>query len=78
MALISLKINMVNANSTKTMQFEPQTMVFDVCRMVREKNPEANKLHGQRKYYRPFMQFNTVADRAWALVSIEWCARKIL
>ena len=46
---ISLKINIVAANSTKTMQFDPTGLVYDVCRCIREKNPEAAALLGQRK-----------------------------
>ena len=40
MALLSLKVNIVASNSTKTIQFDPTTIVYDVCRIIREKNAE--------------------------------------
>ena len=45
MVALSLKINI--GNVVKTMQFEPSTMVYDACRMIRERVPEAQM--GQRK-----------------------------
>jgi len=46
MVALSLKIGV--GNVVKTMQFEPSTMVYDACRMIRERVPEAQL--GQRKY----------------------------
>uniref|UniRef100_A0A8B9N6V8 Talin N-terminal F0 domain-containing protein n=1 Tax=Accipiter nisus TaxID=211598 RepID=A0A8B9N6V8_9AVES len=46
MVALSLKISI--GNVVKTMQFEPSTMVYDACRMIRERVPEAQM--GQRKY----------------------------
>lgn len=48
MATISLRISIVEKNVTKTMQFDPNTSVYDTCRLIREKITEANL--GQRKY----------------------------
>ncbi|NXV04515.1 TLN1 protein, partial [Cettia cetti] len=39
MVAVSLKISI--GNVVKTMQFEPSTMVYDACRMIRERVPEA-------------------------------------
>uniref|UniRef100_UPI003704D4D1 Integrin beta-6,Talin-1 n=1 Tax=Mus musculus TaxID=10090 RepID=UPI003704D4D1 len=39
MVALSLKISI--GNVVKTMQFEPSTMVYDACRMIRERIPEA-------------------------------------
>ncbi|XP_039224923.1 talin-1 isoform X5 [Crotalus tigris] len=39
MVALSLKISIGNA--VKTMQFEPSTMVYDACRIIRERVPEA-------------------------------------
>lgn len=39
MVALSLKISI--GNVVKTMQFEPSTMVYDACRIIRERIPEA-------------------------------------
>ncbi|XP_071826675.1 talin-1-like isoform X5 [Apostichopus japonicus] len=65
MALLSLKINIVSANSTKTMQFEPATMVFDVCRMIREKIPEASLMQGQATEYGLFLHDEDPKKGVW-------------
>lgn len=39
MVALSLKISI--GNVVKTMQFEPSTMVYDACQMIRERVPEA-------------------------------------
>ena len=39
MVALSLRISI--GNVVKTMQFEPSTMVYDACRMIRERIPEA-------------------------------------
>ncbi|MGH0186242.1 UNVERIFIED_CONTAM: hypothetical protein FKN15_020713 [Acipenser sinensis] len=44
MVALSLKIGV--GNVVKTMQFEPSTMVYDACRIIRERVPEAQT--GQR------------------------------
>ncbi|XP_063279628.1 talin-1 isoform X2 [Prinia subflava] len=43
MVALSLKISI--GNVVKTMQFEPSTMVYDACRMIRERVPEAQTGH---------------------------------
>ena len=48
MATLSLKVNVAGGSVTKTMQFDPSTIVFDACRVIREKTPEANQ--GNREY----------------------------
>lgn len=46
MVALSLKIGV--GNVVKTMQFEPSTMVYDACRIIRERVTEAQL--GQRKF----------------------------
>lgn len=46
MVALSLKISV--GNVVKTMQFEPSTMVYDACRVIRERVPEAQL--GQREF----------------------------
>lgn len=41
MATLSLKISVVGSNVVKTMQFDPATIVFDACHIIREKISEA-------------------------------------
>lgn len=45
---LSLKINIVDGNVTKTIVFNPTTTVYDACKIIREKCTEADL--GQRKY----------------------------
>lgn len=45
MVALSLKIGV--GNVVKTMQFEPSTVVYDACRIIRERVPEAQL--GQRE-----------------------------
>lgn len=47
MATLSLKITLEGGTVTKTIQFDPQTTVFDACKIIRDKFAEA--VHGQRK-----------------------------
>lgn len=49
MVALSLKISI--GNVVKTMQFEPSTMVYDACRIIRERIPEA--LAGPREFEYP-------------------------
>ncbi|XP_071788038.1 talin-1-like isoform X4 [Asterias amurensis] len=62
---ISLKINIVAANSTKTMQFDPTGLVYDVCRCIREKNPEAAALLGQPNEYGLFLSDEDPKKGVW-------------
>nr|DBA31555.1 TPA: hypothetical protein GDO54_007382 [Pyxicephalus adspersus] len=41
MVALSLKICVRHCNVVKTMQFEPSTAVYDACRIIRERVPEA-------------------------------------
>lgn len=49
MASVSLKISIVEKDVVKTMQFDPNTSVFDACRIIRDKILEATNL-GQRNF----------------------------
>ncbi|KAK3096284.1 hypothetical protein FSP39_025308 [Pinctada imbricata] len=42
MATLSLKISVVGNNVVKTMQFEPSTLVYDACRIIRDRIVETN------------------------------------
>ncbi|KZS21620.1 Talin-2 [Daphnia magna] len=53
MASISLKISIVEKDVVKTMQFDPNTAVYDACRVIRDKITEANL--GQPKDYGLFL-----------------------
>lgn len=37
---LSLKVSIVEKNIVKTLQFEPSTIVYDACRIIREKISE--------------------------------------
>lgn len=47
MSTLSLKISLEGGRVTKTIQFDPQTTIFDACKIIRDKFAEA--VHGQRK-----------------------------
>ncbi|KAH0619805.1 hypothetical protein JD844_014075 [Phrynosoma platyrhinos] len=46
MVALSLKICVRQCNVVKTMQFEPSTAVYDACRVIRERVPEAQMGQG--------------------------------
>ena len=46
MVALSLKICVRQCNVVKTMQFEPSTPVYDACRIIRERVPEAQTGQG--------------------------------
>ena len=48
-AQLSLRISLEGGRVTKTIQFDPNTSVFDACRIIRDKFAEA--VQGQGKYY---------------------------
>ncbi|KAK4327375.1 hypothetical protein Pmani_002156 [Petrolisthes manimaculis] len=50
---LALKIHIIEQNVRKMMQFDSSTMVFDACRIIREKITEANL--GQAKDYGLFL-----------------------
>ncbi|XP_054280659.1 talin-2 isoform X2 [Macrosteles quadrilineatus] len=63
MATLSLRISIVEKNVTKTMQFDPNTSVYDACRVIREKITEANL--GQPKDYGLFLADEDVKKGVW-------------
>lgn len=65
MVALSLKISI--GNVVKTMQFEPSTMVYDACRIIRERIPEA--LAGPRESDYP----RGWGGRPWALLVPRLC-----
>ncbi|XP_071498741.1 talin-1-like [Diadema antillarum] len=65
MALLSLKVHIVQANSTKTIQFDPTTIVYDVCRIIREKNAEANSVPGNPNEYGLFLADEDPKKGVW-------------
>lgn len=48
MSTLSLRIQLEGGRVTKTIQFHPNTTVFDACKIIRDKFAEA--VQGQRKY----------------------------
>lgn len=50
MVALSLKICVRQCNVVKTMQFEPSTAVYDACRVIRERVPEAQMGQGEFLY----------------------------
>uniref|UniRef100_A0A8C5FXN4 Talin 1 n=1 Tax=Gadus morhua TaxID=8049 RepID=A0A8C5FXN4_GADMO len=61
MVALSLKIGV--GNVVKTMQFEPSTMVFDACRIIRERVPEAQL--GQPNDYSLFLSDEDPKKGIW-------------
>ncbi|XP_078077806.1 talin-1 isoform X1 [Mustelus asterias] len=61
MVVLSLKIAVGNA--VKTMQFEPSTMVYDACRMIRDRVPEAQT--GQPTDYGLFLSDEDPKKGIW-------------
>lgn len=47
MSTLSLRIQLEGGRVTKTIQFQPNTTVFDACKIIRDKFAEA--VQGQRK-----------------------------
>ncbi len=41
MGVLSLKVRIVDRGVVKTMQFDPATLVYDACTIIREKIPDA-------------------------------------
>ncbi|MEQ2241528.1 Talin-1, partial [Ilyodon furcidens] len=61
MVALSLKIGV--GNVVKTMQFEPSTMVYDACRIIRERVPEAQL--GQPNDYGLFLSDEDPKKGIW-------------
>lgn len=47
MVALSLKICVRQCNVVKTMQFEPSTAIYDACRIIRDRVPEAQTGQGE-------------------------------
>ena len=45
---LALKIHIVEQNVTKTIQFDGNTVVYDACKIIREKITEANLGQGNK------------------------------
>jgi len=45
-SLLSIKVRLVDLNIIKTLQFNPNTLVFDALKIIREKIPETNTTNG--------------------------------
>lgn len=65
MALLSLKVHIVAANSTKTIQFDPTNIVYDVCRIIREKNAEASEQSANPNEYGLFLADEDPKKGVW-------------
>ena len=50
MATLSLKISVVGNNVVKTMQFEPSTIVYDACKIIRDRIDEIHQGNGKCTY----------------------------
>ncbi|KAJ6664229.1 hypothetical protein lerEdw1_008448, partial [Lerista edwardsae] len=63
MVALSLKICVRQCNVVKTMQFEPSTAVYDACRAIRERVPEAQT--GQASDYGLFLSDEDPRKGIW-------------
>uniref|UniRef100_A0A8C7DG51 Talin 2a n=1 Tax=Oncorhynchus kisutch TaxID=8019 RepID=A0A8C7DG51_ONCKI len=63
MVALSLKICVCQRNLVKTMQFEPSTAVYDACRIIRERVPEAQT--GQASDYGLFLSDEDLRKGIW-------------
>lgn len=63
MVALSLKICVRQCNVVKTMQFEPSTAVYDACRIIRERVPEAQS--GQASDYGLFLSDEDPRKGIW-------------
>uniref|UniRef100_A0A669C3Q4 Talin 2a n=1 Tax=Oreochromis niloticus TaxID=8128 RepID=A0A669C3Q4_ORENI len=63
MVALSLKICVRQCNVVKTMQFEPSTAIYDACRIIRERVPEAQT--GQASDYGLFLSDEDPRKGIW-------------
>ncbi|XP_071063244.1 talin-2a isoform X1 [Pseudochaenichthys georgianus] len=63
MVVLSLKICIRQCNVVKTMQFEPSTAIYDACRIIRERVPEAQA--GQASDYGLFLSDEDPRKGIW-------------
>ncbi|KAF7995722.1 hypothetical protein HCN44_006829 [Aphidius gifuensis] len=64
MATLSLRISIPEKNATKMMQFDPQTSVYDACKIIREKLAEASNM-GQPHDYGIFLSDDDAKKGVW-------------
>uniref|UniRef100_A0AAY4DRI7 Talin 1 n=2 Tax=Denticeps clupeoides TaxID=299321 RepID=A0AAY4DRI7_9TELE len=62
-AMVALSLKIGVGNVVKTMQFEPSTMVYDACRIIRERVPEAQL--GQPNDYGLFLSDEDPKKGIW-------------
>lgn len=63
MATVSLRIHIVDADVTKTLQFDPSVSVYDACGIIREKILEAGR--GEAKDYGLFLADEDTKRGVW-------------
>ncbi|CAD7082909.1 unnamed protein product [Hermetia illucens] len=63
MATLSLRISLEGGRVTKTIQFDPQTSIFDACRIIRDKFAEA--VQGQPQEYGLFLSDEENRQGVW-------------
>lgn len=64
MATLSLKISVPENKVIKTIQFDPGTVVYDACRVIRDKVPESALGDGESSFMVLFYCLG-VAHREW-------------
>lgn len=68
-AQLSLRISLEGGRVTKTIQFDPNTSVFDACRIIRDKFADAVQGQGSVLihiiFYLIFMHFLLFSHRVW-------------
>ena len=73
MVALSLKICVRQCNVVKTMQFEPSTPVYDACRIIRERVPEAQTGQGEHCVcLGEFMEGRGSVGVAGVAVPVSW------
>lgn len=63
MSTLSLRITLEGGGVTKTIQFDPNTTVFDACRIIRDKFAEA--VHGQAQEFGLFLSDEENKQGVW-------------
>ncbi|XP_018673450.2 talin-2 isoform X2 [Ciona intestinalis] len=63
MVHLNLKIHIKQSSMTRTMQFDPACIVYDACRIIREKSPEAQV--GQAQDYSLFLADKDPKKGVW-------------
>lgn len=48
-SLLSIKVRFIDSNIIKTLQFNPNTLVYDALKIIREKIPETNTTNGKNE-----------------------------